>query len=138
MCRSSVLLPQPLPPMMKKMLPRFTVKSRSRITTKSPNAIVRWCTVIRSSAGVSAISDPERVAQDGEHAVGDDDPHDAQHDRRRRGLSHGRGVAARAYPLHAAGDRDDDAEDDALGDAQPEIGERDRTLPLEPELRRGE
>src|SRR5262249_57159787 len=118
MCRSSVLLPQPLPPMMKKMLPRFTVKSRSRITTKSPNAIVRSRTVIRLSPGVSAISDPERVAQDGEHAVGDDDPHDAQHDRRRRGLSHGRGVAARAYPLHAPGARDADAAQPPLGHAR--------------------
>src|SRR5262249_39753263 len=114
MCRSSVLLPQPLPPMMKKMLPRFTVKSRSRTTPKSRNAIVRPCTVIRLSAGVSAISDPERVAQDGEHAVGDDDPHDAQHHCRGRGLSHGRSVATRVDPLHAAGNRDDDAEDDAL------------------------
>ena len=34
--RSNVLLPQPLPPMMMKTSPRFTVKLRSRISTKLP------------------------------------------------------------------------------------------------------
>ena len=46
MWRKSVLLPHPLPPMMKKMLPRFTVNVRSCITTKSPNAIVRSFTLM--------------------------------------------------------------------------------------------
>src|SRR5262245_32274832 len=130
MWRSSVLLPQPLPPMMKKMLPRRTSKFRSRMTTKLPKAIVRWRTEMRALPS-SAMSDPEHVAHDGEDAVRDDDPDDAQHDRRRRRLSDGSGVAAGMHPLHAAGERDDHAENHALHDAEPDVRSEEHTSELQ-------
>src|SRR6266404_7662711 len=46
MWRSRVLLPLPLPPITIKMSLWFTVKFRSFISTKFPNAIVRSLTVI--------------------------------------------------------------------------------------------
>src|SRR5262245_61895579 len=128
MWRTSVLLPQPLPPMMKKILPRGTSKLRSRITTKSPNAIVRSRTVMRASP--CAILDVQHVGQDGEEAVRDDDPHDAQDDGRRRGLPDGGGVLAGANALHAAADRDDDPEDQALRDPERDVCQGDRLLAL--------
>ena len=36
MCRSRVLLPQPLPPMMMKISPRLMLALMSRITTNEP------------------------------------------------------------------------------------------------------
>src|SRR5262249_53232295 len=132
MWRSSVLLPQPLPPMMKKMLPRRTVKFRSRMTTKLPKDIVRSRTVMRASPS-SPILDPERVAEDGEDAVGNHDPYDAQHDGRGGRLPHRRGIAAGVHALHAAGDGDDHPEDHALRDAQADVRERDGMLALDPE-----
>ncbi len=45
-CRKSVLLPQPLPPMMMNTSPRRTVNVRSRISTKLPYAMVRSRTVM--------------------------------------------------------------------------------------------
>src|SRR6266852_2370212 len=60
MWRSRVLLPLPLPPMIMKMSPWFTVKFRSFISTKFPNAMVRSLTVI--GGGPSA---DEIFARDG-------------------------------------------------------------------------
>src|SRR5262245_46983828 len=123
MWRKSVLLPEPLPPMMKKMLPRRTEKLRSRMTTKLPKAIVRSRTMRRASPS-SAILDSERVAEDGEDAVGDHDPHDAEDDGRGCRLPHRRGVAAGVDALHAASDGDDHPEDHALRDAEADVRER--------------
>src|SRR4029453_6584103 len=120
--------------MMKKILPRGTSKVRSRITTKSPKAIVRSRTVMRASP--SAILDAQHVAQDGEVAVRDHDPHDAEDHGRGGGLADGGGVPAGVDALHAAGDGDDHPEDEALRDAEPDVGQGDRLLALLPEERR--
>jgi hypothetical protein len=56
-------LPQPLPPMITKTSPRFTVKLRSRITTKSPNAIVRSRTMMCGSPTTPWVT-AERVVVD--------------------------------------------------------------------------
>src|SRR4029077_15503228 len=96
MWRKSVLFPPPLPPMMKKMSPRRTVKVRSRMTTKSPNAMVRSLTPIWASRA-SAILDAQHVGDDGEDAVEGDDPHDPEHDGRGRRLPDRRRIAAAGH-----------------------------------------
>src|SRR5512138_1198090 len=94
MWRSSVLLP--LPPMMTNTSFRFTVKSMSRMRTKSPNAMVTLRTVMWAFGSTRALTSyPQDVEGDGEDAAGADHEHDARHHFR-----HGRladdGVAAAA------------------------------------------
>src|SRR4030095_10798236 len=98
--------------MMKKILPRGTSKVRSRITTKSPKAIVRARNLMRGSP--SAILDAQHVAQDGEDAVRDHDPHDAEDHGRGGGLADGGGVSAGGGAPHAARDGDDHPDDTGL------------------------
>ena len=67
-CRSKVLLPQPLPPMMTNTSPWRIMKLRSRMITKLPYAIVRLRTVMcacESVAGLAArvVSISRRRAQ---------------------------------------------------------------------------
>src|SRR5262249_38903711 len=81
-------------------------------------------------------SDPEDVREDGEDAVGDDDPDDAEHDRGGRGLTDRGGVAPARHAAEAARERHQHAEDDALADAEPDVDEPDRTARLNPILRR--
>src|SRR5512132_4490193 len=119
MWRSSVLLPQPLPPMMMKMSPRATVKLRSRCRTKEPKAIVRSSTTIGGAVSAMSVpmppaSDAEDVGEHGEQTVGDDDPHDRGDHRGRGGRAHGRRAAAALDTAQTAGHSDDDPEDHAL------------------------
>src|SRR5688572_22338177 len=98
MCLSSVLLPHPLPPMITNTSPRFTVKLRSFITTKSPKAIVRSFTMICGSpiAGATcalpldvpaAGSDADDIEHHCEDSAGRDDGDDAADDGSRRRLA---------------------------------------------------
>src|SRR3954462_13285613 len=98
MCRMSVLFPQPLAPMMMKTSPRRTVKLRSCITTKSPNAIVKSLTVmlasgstagalplacfnpIAAAAAAAFASDTEDIKHHGEYAACGNDGDDAADD----------------------------------------------------------
>src|SRR5262245_51330129 len=125
MWRNSVLFPPPLPPMMKKMSPRRTLKVRSRMTTKSPNAMVRSLTVIWASRA-SAILDTQDVGDDGQDAVERDDPHDTEHDRRRGRLPDRRRVATAGHSAHAPGERHQDAEEQTLADADADVEQPDR------------
>src|SRR5262245_16623127 len=132
--RKSVLFPHPLPPMMKKMSPRRTLKVRSRITTKSPNAMVRSLTSMCDSRA-SGILDAQHVGDDGQDAVEGDDPHDTEHDRRGGRLPDRRGVATAGHSAHAPGERHQDAEDQALADAEADVEQPDRPpgfLPVQP------
>src|SRR5262245_4215363 len=63
MCLRSVLLPQPLPPMMTKTSPCWTTKSRSRWITKLPYAIVRPATWMRGAAPEVCPRDPARRSE---------------------------------------------------------------------------
>src|SRR5262245_14681096 len=120
--------------MMKKMSPRRTLKVRSRITTKSPNAMVRSLTSMWASRA-SAILDPQHVGDDGQDAVEGDDPHDPEHDRRGGRLPDCCGVAAGGHAAHAAGERHQDAEEQALADAEADVDQPDRPpglLPVQP------
>src|SRR5215470_17877225 len=56
---SSVLLPQPLPPMITKTSPRWTTKSRSRWMTKLPYAMVRSFTWMRGAVPGASPRGPE-------------------------------------------------------------------------------
>src|SRR4029450_6762227 len=95
MWRSSVLLPLPLPPMITKTSWRFTVKSMSRMSTKSPKAIVRSRTVMCALGSRPALtSNSQAVEGDGAHPAGADDEHDPPHPRRGGRLADGRGAAA--------------------------------------------
>src|SRR5258708_434445 len=88
---SSVLLPEPLPPMMTKMSPRLMVKLRSRCSTKSPYAMVRprtWICAspscgaksqIGRSVGVAALCtvlNTQHDVDDGQDGIGGNDEHD--------------------------------------------------------------
>src|SRR4030095_5359088 len=132
--RKSVLFPHPLPPLMKKMSPRRTLKVRSCMTTKSPNAMVRSLTSIWASRA-SAILDAQHVGDDGQDAVEADDPHDAEHDRRGGRLPDCRGIAAAGHSPHAPGERHQDAEEQALADAEADVEQPDSPpgfLPVQP------
>src|SRR6185503_12068369 len=135
MCRKSVLFPPPLPPMMKKMSLRRIVKSRSCITTNSPNAIVRPFTVMWASR-VSTMSDSEDVREHREETVGHDDPDDPEHDRGGRRLTDRGRVASGGHAAQTAGERHQHAEDHALADTEPNVDEPDGAARLHPVLGR--
>src|SRR6187549_3440497 len=95
MWRSSVLLPLPLPPMITKTSCRRTVKSMSRMSTKSPKAIVRFWTVMWAFGSIGALtSDAQDVEGDREDSAGADDEHDARHHRGGGRLADGGGAAS--------------------------------------------
>src|SRR5689334_881757 len=110
-CFKSVLLPQPLPPMMMKMSPRRIVKLRLRCMTKSPYAMSRFRTVMCASGRVAASltggsrSESEGIGQHGEDAVRHDDEDDAGHHGGGGGKPDGGRAAPALDAAHAAGKR---------------------------------
>src|SRR5262249_30985027 len=84
----------------------------------------------------TAISYADDVADHREDAVGRDDPDDGEHDGGRRGLADRRRVAPTPHPAETTRERDQDAEDDALPDAESDAREADRVLGFHPVLRR--
>src|SRR5262249_27414479 len=126
-CFKSVLLPQPLPPMMMKMSPRRMVKLRSCWMTKLPYAMSRSRTVMWASAvsGMTRRLDAEHVGEHGEDAVGDDDEDDPGNSRRGRGKPDRRRAAPALNAAEAAGNGHEDAEHRALRNADREVGEVD-------------
>src|SRR5262245_23129150 len=81
MCLSRVLLPDPLPPMIAKMLRRPTRNEISRCTTWSPNAIVRSSTAMQDGGATFApMSDTEHMGADRKDRVDQDDPKNTDHD----------------------------------------------------------
>src|SRR5436190_14049409 len=126
-CFKSVLLPQPLPPMMMKISPRRIVKLRSRCMTKSPYAMSRFRTVMCASGlfAPSLIcrcwSDSEGIGQDGEDAVRHNDEHDAGHHRGGCGETDGGRATAALDAAHATGKCDQNAEHRALADADGKV-----------------
>src|SRR6185369_5819875 len=142
MCLSSVLLPEPLPPMITNTSPRRTVKLRSCISTKLPYAIVRSRTVMRASGAnfgagdslppfpfgalfdATATSDSENVEHDGEDSTRSDDRDDARHHRGRRRLADRGGAVPRLHAAKAPRDRDQDAVNGRLEDATNEVAQR--------------
>src|SRR5262249_60669811 len=127
-CRNSVLFPQPLPPMMMKMSPRCTVKLRSCISTKLPNAMVRSRTVMRASlppaapwalvalatppsalvvvSPIARRSDSQHVEHRCEDAAGGDDQDEAADHCRGRRIADRRCAAGRVQAAEATGERD--------------------------------
>src|SRR5512138_1468272 len=122
-CRSSVLLPLPLPPMMTKMSPSSTVKLRSLITTSLPYAIVRSRTVIlgRRPAGSTRGSDPEDICTISDHGGRHDDADDPGDHGGGGGLPHGRGAPSARDAAHAAGQGHDDAEHGAHEEPEEQV-----------------
>src|SRR5882724_3198441 len=140
-CRSSVLFPLPLPPMMMKMSRSFTVKSRSRITTDSPYAMVRTLTVIfgrASSVPPPRWSDAEDIGDGRDDRGRDHDADDAGDHRGGGGLPDGGGAAPAADAAQASGERHQHAEDGAHEEAEEQVVEPDGVLRLEEVLRRTE
>src|SRR5215471_9079942 len=90
--------------------------------TKLPYAIVRSSTVMRG-AGDAAGLEMEDIQDHREEAVDDDDEDDGGHDGRRRREPHGRRAPPRLHAPETSDERDQDAEDRALADADEEIGE---------------
>src|SRR5882672_201602 len=127
MCFSSVLLPEPLPPMIAKMLRRRTRNETSRCTTWSPNAIVRFSTAMHGGvAAASVISDAEHMGADRENRVDQDDAENADHDGARCGAPDIRRAAARLQADVTADDRNQRAETEALEPADDELVRADR------------
>ena len=93
---STVLLPQPLPPMIAKIEPRRTEKLSSRWMTRPPNATVRFLTSIGCSALCWEImaSDSKRMAAHGKYRIQDDYPNNADHDCGCGGVAHIGGAAS--------------------------------------------
>src|SRR5207247_552377 len=112
--------------------PRATSNVRSRMITKLPYAIVS------PSTRMWALLDAEDMEHDREDAVRDDDIDDRSHRRPRRGVTDRGRAPAGAHALHAARERHQHAEYDALADAGREIRDGDRALRLLPVLRRAE
>src|SRR5262245_11301391 len=110
-CRSKVLLPQPLAPMMTKTSPWRTVNVRSRIRTKLPYAIVTSRTVMCACGSDSGppVSDAEDIEDDGEDAAGADDEDDARDDGTGRGIADCRRAVAALHAAETAGDGDQHA-----------------------------
>src|SRR3989441_2422377 len=117
MCRSSVLLPDPLGPMITKMSPGSTAKLRSRWMTRSPYIMSRSRTSMRGRAAVAMAevavmpaSQVEQVEEDRHHRIRDDDEHDPGDDRRRRGGAHRRRGAPGLHAAQTARHRHEHAE----------------------------
>src|SRR5262245_50673194 len=127
MCRRSVLLPLPLPPMMTNTSLRRTVKSMSRMRTKSPKAMVRSRTVMWAFGSTGALtSDSQDVEGDGEDAAGADDEHDPRHHRGGGRLADGRGAAAALEPTQASRHGDEDTVHGGFEHAAGDVAEVDR------------
>jgi hypothetical protein len=104
---STVLLPQPLPPMTAKMLPRCTSNDSLRCITLGPNASVKSRT---DSSGSAMTLDAQKVGDDGEGCVQRDDTDDADNYGARRGHAHIGGATARLKAGSAARDADEHGE----------------------------
>src|SRR4051812_46467541 len=100
MWRSNVLFPVPLPPMMMKTSPFFTLKLRSCMRTKLPYAIVR------SSTAMCASSDAEDIEDHGEQAARADDPDDPGDHRGGGRVADGRCAPGGLHPTQTARQRD--------------------------------
>src|SRR3954470_23015242 len=140
-CRRSVLFPLPLPPMMMKMSRSFTVKSRSRMTTDSPYAMVRPLTVIfgrASSVPPPRCSNAEDIGDGRDDRGRDHDADDAGDHRGGGGLADGGGAPSAADAAQASGERHQHAEDGAHEEAEEQVVEADGLLRLEEVLRRAE
>src|SRR5882672_386134 len=138
-CRSSVLFPLPLPPMMMKMSRSFTVKLRSRITTDSPYAMVRPLTVIFgrvSNVPPPRCSNAEDIGDGRDDRGRDHDADDAGDHRGGGGLADGGGAPSAADAAQASGDRHQHPEHGAHEQPEKQIVEVDRVLRLEQVLRR--
>src|SRR5215469_6528317 len=70
---------------------------------------------------MAALLDPQRIRQNGEDAVHDDDEHDAGNNSGSRCEADGRCAAPALDAAHAAGYRDQYAEYGALADADSEV-----------------
>src|SRR6266436_6720137 len=123
MCRRSVLLPDPLGPMITKMSSGSTAKLRSRWMTRSPYIMSRSRTSMRdlipvatSTMAIVPASQMEEVEEDGHHRVRDDDEHDPGD--RRRGTP---GL----HSARTARDRHEHAEHRGLDESRREVVQRD-------------
>src|SRR3989441_7307695 len=132
MCRSSVLLPDPLGPMITKISPGSTAKLRSRWMTRSPYIMSRSRTSMRgripvatSAVAVMSASKMEQVEEDRHHRIRDDDEHDPGDDRRRRGRAHRRRGAPGLHSTETARDRHEHAEHRRLDESCREVVQRD-------------
>src|SRR5471032_3319294 len=125
---NTVLLPQPLPPITAKMLPRRTSKDRSCWITFGPKASV---TPRRASNGPASRrggsfmpSQPHHVGQDRENRVQCDDADDPDDNRPRRRHPNIGGTAPGLQPDTATCHSDQDSEGDAFDKAEHELIER--------------
>src|SRR5437016_2469702 len=132
MCRRSVLLPDPLGPMITKMSSGSTAKLRSRWMTRSPYIMSRSRTSMRdlipvatSTVAIVPASQMEEVEEDGHHRVRDDDEHDPGDHRRRRGGAHRRRGSPGLHSAQAARDRHEHAEHRGLDESRREVVQRD-------------
>src|SRR5215813_11929065 len=133
-CRNSVLLPEPLPPMMTKISAGLTTKLTFFWITKPPYAMSRLATSMRGRAvwaelwaggAIIAASLPEYVEDDTQQAVGDDDEHDRGDHRRGRGQSHRRGAPTGLHPAKASRHGDQDPEHRRTDESHAEVARRD-------------
>src|SRR5215813_5265301 len=118
-CRNSVLLPEPLPPMMTKISAGLTTKLTLRWIRKPPYAMSRLATSMRgrvlaaelgADGAIIVASQPEHVEDDAQEAIGDDDQHDRGDHGGGRGQSHRRGTSTGLHPAQASGHGNQDPE----------------------------
>src|SRR6267154_6431911 len=134
-CRSSVLFPLPLPPMMTKMSRSLIVKSRSCMTTELPYAMVRSLTVILGRV-LPRCSNAEDIGDGRDDRGRDHDADDAGDHRRGGGLADGGGAPSAADAAQASGERHQHPEHGAHEQAEKQVVEPDRVPRLEEVLRR--
>ena len=126
----TVLLPQPLPPITAKMLPRRTSKDRSRWMILGPKASVtsrsasKRDLVCRREEGIAMCQMPTTSASDREHRVHRDDADNPDDDRPGGGDPDIGGAPPGLQPDTTACQTDHDRESDRLGEAKHELVDR--------------
>src|ERR1041385_337920 len=115
MCFSVTLLPVPEPPTMTSDSPCWMSMDMSRSTGRPLNAFYRCC---REMVGSSRAMSEEQLRQ--KEVRQQDDQRRADHRSGRRS-SHALRAAGRVEAAHAAGEREDQAEDGGLDQAAPDV-----------------
>src|ERR1700676_4554791 len=133
MLRSTVLLPEPLPPIKAKIDPRRMENVMLDCTTLVPNAKVR--STQRSNAPASG-SDADDIGAYREHRIQADDTDNAGHHRAGRRIADIGCAAAGGQADLAARKRDEGPETDPLGEADVELRGWNGGLQLDKERRR--
>src|SRR5258706_13222500 len=115
MCLSVTLLPTPDPPTMTSASPRSTSIDRSSSTFRPPSVLSTCCSEI---IGVSLAMSEQELGQE---EIGQQNDQRRAHHRRGRGAPDTFRAASGVVAAHAAGQRQDQAEEGRLDQAAPHV-----------------